>query len=64
MMSKFANQYFINVKVICFVGFFYLPEKTCLKSNVIEFADVPYSGFCLRGPNLCELCEMPRAHTF
>ena len=25
---------------------------------------LPYSGFCLRGPNLCELCEMPRARTF
>ena len=25
---------------------------------------IPYGGFCLRDPNLCKLCEIPRARTF
>ena len=24
----------------------------------LTFREIPYSWFCLRGPNLCELCEL------
>ena len=35
-------------------------QKSAISSNLY----IPDSGFCLRGPNSCELCEMPWAHTF
>ena len=25
---------------------------------------IPYSGFCLRGPNVCEFCKLSQAHKF
>ena len=33
-------------------------------SALLQSCVIPYSEFCLQGPNLCELCELLRAHKF
>ena len=38
-------------------------KATVLKITLL-FVKIPYSGFCMQGPNLCGLCETSWACTF